>query len=62
MVLSFTLNLKMLENPGLSCTVGQLYRRKQLSIRQRARTFMNSPEISIQYEKKCDNIHRITTG
>lgn len=47
MILLYTFNLKTVENHGLSCTVGQVYRKKQLAVGRHAHfyTSTSSPVI-----------------
>lgn len=47
MILLYTFNLKTVENHVLSCTVGQVYRKKQLAVGQHAHfyTSTSSPVI-----------------
>lgn len=47
MILLYTFNLKTVENHGASCTVGQVYRKKQLAVGRHAHfyTSTSSPVI-----------------
>lgn len=42
MILLYTFDLKTVENRGLSCTVGQLYQKKQLAVSQETHTYTHS--------------------